>query len=389
MRVAYVTSYDAADLDAFNGSAYWVAECMRRQSIEVDLIGPLRKDAHRYAVGIKHRVYERLLHRRYDWQRDPLRVRAFGREIAAKLAERPADAVLSGVSPGSQPVAYLECREPIVIWTDATFAAAARQNRETLRLLARETRRAAYANERAALERAALVIYLSEWAAESARDAYDIPESKVEVLPFGPALEIEHGPDDVGRLIDARPSEPCRLLLVGTKWRGKGADVAVEVTRRLNRSGLRTELDLVGCTPPPGATLPEYVHVHGFLRKSSQADLERLRHLYGAAHFFILPTRAEAFGVAFCEASAYGVPSVAPDVGGVASAVRSGHNGVLFTEGAGPEEYASVILETVADPARYRALARASFAEYQTRLNWTSIGRRLNTLLERVVASSS
>jgi glycosyltransferase involved in cell wall biosynthesis len=139
---------------------------------------------------------------------------------------------------------------------------------------------------------------------------------------------------------------------------------------------------------PPEATLPECVHVHGFLRKSSQADLERLRHLYGAAHFFTLPTRAEAFGVAFCEASAYGVPSLAPDIGG-SRAVRSGHNGVLFAEATGPEEYASVILETVADPPCYRALARAAFAEYQTRLNWTSIGRRLNTLLERVVASSS
>jgi hypothetical protein len=69
MRAAYVTGYDAADLDVFNGSAYWVAKCMRRQSIDVDLIGPLRNDAHRYAVGIKHRLYERLLHRRYDWQR--------------------------------------------------------------------------------------------------------------------------------------------------------------------------------------------------------------------------------------------------------------------------------------------------------------------------------
>src|SRR5438105_8901856 len=327
MRVAYATSYNAADPDAFNGSAYWVVECMRRQSIEVDLLGPLRTDAHRYAVGIKYRLYTRLLHRRYDWQRDPLSVRAFGREIAAKLTERPADLVLSGVSPGSQPVAYLECREPIVIWTDATFAGAARQNRENLRRLARETRRAAYANERAALERAALVIYLSEWAAESAREAYDLDESEVEVLPFGPALEIEHGADDVGRLIDARPAEPCRLLLVGTKWWGKGADVAVEVARRLNRSGLRTELDLVGCTPPAGETLPEWAHVHGFLGKSSPADLELLRRMYAAAHFFILPTRAEAFGVVFSEASAYGVPSLARDVGGVASAVRNGRNG--------------------------------------------------------------
>jgi glycosyltransferase involved in cell wall biosynthesis len=171
---------------------------------------------------------------------------------------------------------------------------------------------------------------------------------------------------------------------------GKSADVAVKVARRLNRSGLRTELDLVGCMPPPGASVPECVHVHGFLRKSSQADLELFRHLYGVAHFFLLPTRGEAFGVVFSEASAYGVPSFAPDVGGVASAMRSGRNGVLFAEGTGPEEYASVILERVADPARYRALARAALAEYQTRLNcWTSIGRRLNTLLERVVASSS
>jgi nicotinamide-nucleotide amidase len=57
-----------------------MAECLRRRSFEVDLVGPLGNH-HRYVIGAKLRIYEKLLRQRYNRERDPLRVRAWGREM--------------------------------------------------------------------------------------------------------------------------------------------------------------------------------------------------------------------------------------------------------------------------------------------------------------------
>ncbi len=379
-RIAFVTIYDASDLDAFNGVGYWMAECLRRRSFDVDLVGPLGNH-HRYVIGAKLRIYENLLKQRYNRERDPLRVRAWGREIAAHLERQPADLVLSGVSLGSQPIAYLECSQPIVIWTDGTFAAASQQRRDNLSRLSRETRRSALANEAAALERCTLAIYTSEWAAQSARDVYGLDTSKVHVLPLGPNLEIEHDAADVERYVAARTDDVCRLLLVGTKWHGKGADIAIDAASDLNRRGLRTELDIVGCVPPPGTTVPDFVRLHGFLHKGVSGEAQTLRALYQNAHFLIMPTRAEAFGAVTCEANAFGVPALVTDVGGVSSALRNGRNGWLVPYEADGPDYADLVLKAMEDRGRYAALAASSFEEYRSRLNWDAIGTRFSELV--------
>ena len=50
-------------------------------------------------------------------------VRDYARQIARQLAKLDVDIVFSPQSPNSQPIAYLDCRQPIVTWTDAPWAA--------------------------------------------------------------------------------------------------------------------------------------------------------------------------------------------------------------------------------------------------------------------------
>jgi glycosyltransferase involved in cell wall biosynthesis len=388
MRAAYVTSYDATDPDAFNGIGWWIGDCMVRAGLDVDFLGPLG-GRHGYVIGSKRRYYERSPRRTYNVERDPRRVRKYSREIAIKLSERPAEVVLSGVSPGSQPVAYLEVDVPIVVWTDATFAAAMTQNRENLVRLAPQSRRGGYRNERAMVARCDLLVFSSDWAARTAREMYDLPEDFVHVIPFGPSLEIEHGRAEVERMVAGRQADVCRLLLVATRWRAKGADVAVEATRELNDRGLRTELDIVGCAPPAGTEPPPYVRLNGFLHKGDPLELARLRRFYREAHLLILPTRAEACPTVISEANAFGVPAAVTNVGGVPTALRDGINGMTFPEEAGGAEFADYVLELMGDPDRYRALARSSFAEYESRLNWSTSGARLRALLEELVERGS
>ena len=85
-----------------------------------------------------------------------------------------------------------------------------------------------------------------------------------------------------------------------------------------------------------------------------------------------MPTRAEAFGLIFCEASAFALPSLATAVGGVPAAVVDGRNGKLFPMEAGADAYCSFVQDLFCNYARYRDLAPSSFDEYTIRLNWRS-----------------
>jgi glycosyltransferase involved in cell wall biosynthesis len=63
-------------------------------------------------------------------------------------------------------------------------------------------------------------------------------------------------------------------------------------------------------------------------------NAETLRRLYQQADLFVLPTRAECFGIAAVEALASGCPVVMSDIGGARDIVENGRNGWLITPDA-------------------------------------------------------
>jgi glycosyltransferase involved in cell wall biosynthesis len=86
--------------------------------------------------------------------------------------------------------------------------------------------------------------------------------------------------------------------------------------------------------------------------------------------FLLLPTRAECFGLVFCEAAAFGVPSVSADTGGVRGAVHEGKNGFLLPPDANGKIYAEKITELWNDRAAYLHLRESARNLFETTLNW-------------------
>ena len=129
------------------------------------------------------------------------------------------------------------------------------------------------------------------------------------MVPFGANLDELPAGD-----IWTRRAE-CSLVFVGVTWFEKGADVAVEAARILRSRGVPVVLHVVGVAPPEG--LPEHA-IRQVPRLPAQADpgeYARLTALVATADFLILPTRFDAFGIVFCEAAAYGTPSIARQTG--------------------------------------------------------------------------
>ena len=257
----------------------------------------------------------------------------------------------------------------MVFWTDATFGSMLGFY-ESFDNLAPPSLRRGWEVERAALERAALAVYSSDWAAASAVRDHGADPARVRVLSLGANLEFIPTPTESRALIERRIRPgPCRLLLVGVDWKRKGVAIAVGAFEELRRLGVASQLQIAGCRPPAGTVLPEGVEIVGFVDKNTRAGQERLGMLYREADFFILPSRAEAYGVAYCEAAAFGLPCLATAVGGVPSIIRRGENDELFSLDAGPADYTRWIAEVWQQPARYRALANGSLDAYHERLN--------------------
>lgn len=382
VNVAYVTVHDPSDLRKGAGVAYYMARALAAQSLSLTYVGPLES---RFSLSkvtkIPKGFYVIALRRNYDRARSPLLARSYARKVARYLSSvHSVDAILS---PSTIPIGYLSADRPIVFWVDATFAGALNFYPEYTNL-PRSNIEAGHALEQAALDRASLAIYTSDWAARTAIEYYGVDPRKIEVVPFGANVDRDFTEDEVARFIDQRPPGVCNLVFVGADWTRKGGDVALEVTRRLNNSGVRTRLTVIGAMPQLPEDLRHLVRAVGFVAKSTDEPSPIVR-LVSESHFLILPSRADFSPHAICEANALGVPSLTTDVGGIPTLVKDEVNGRMFDVQASPDEYCRYVRMLLGDYDRYRQLAESSFREYQARLNWNASCRTVKNLLESVV----
>lgn len=375
MKAAYVTTYDSSDVHAWSGLGYHISACLELGGITVERIGPLARRVH--PLSRARQLEAKLQRQGYPLDRDPHVTRAYSAEVGRRLRSVTCDVVFS---PGTIPIAHLDNGRPLAFWADATFAAML-QFYPDFRSLSKRAIRVGSDLDARALDRAGVAFYTSEWASRSAVEDHGADPRKVEVVPFGANMPISYGRDEVADIVRRRPSDSCRLLFVGVDWTRKGGDRAVDVARILNDRGLPTELHVVGSAPDPPIELPPWVHLHGFVDKSTEAGGALMRRLFEASHVLIHPATAEAFGVVFCEAAGHGVISLASRVGGIPSAVREGSTGALFDVSASSEEYADHVWRLLEDRVLYERRALAAFDEYQTSLSWEAQAKRVRARL--------
>jgi glycosyltransferase involved in cell wall biosynthesis len=110
----------------------------------------------------------------------------------------------------------------------------------------------------------------------------------------------------------------------------------------------------------------------GYVSKRTVEGRGLLSELLRSSHFLILPTRAECSAIVFCEASAFGLPIVTTDTGGISTYVRHDVNGIRFPLSADAEEYSERIYRLFHDRSAYEAMSLNGWNEFQSRLNWES-----------------
>jgi glycosyltransferase involved in cell wall biosynthesis len=382
MNLAYVTVFDATDIRNWSGLDRYIWESLAAQGENVELVGSLkhprsfgRKIRKFWGSTIERKIFSHL------WDVDT--AKGYAHDAASRIATSAADAILS---PSPIPIAYLERKEPLFLWTDAPFCGLldfypefAREN------MCSASVKAGLEIDRAVLERCTLAIYSSDWAAQSAINYHGIPAEKVKVIPFGANIQGSPDRDQIQKIIDERSRQCLRLLFIGVDWERKGGATALAAAKAVHERGVEVELTIVGCQPPEGEAVPDFVKCLGFIGKDTPEGRAALNHLLAESHILIVPSQAECYGLVFAEAHAFGVPCAATGVGGIPTIVKDGVTGRLFTLEASPEIWADWLCQTFNAPGRYREMAMAAYARYHDLLNWDVAGREVDRLIRECI----
>ncbi len=376
MRLAFVSIDDPEDVHQWSGTPHFVLNELRRQGIDVEVIGPLKRPF-KYLFA-PYQILARLIGKRVQIDRHEIALLSFARQIKSLIAGKSFDAIFTL---SSIPIARLDTGLPIVFWTDAVFEGLVDYYPGPwVNPLASE-RANGHRQEQAGIQRSSYAIYASDWAREMALTHYQTMPERIEVIEFGANLPIEHDIAEVEAMVAARRNKECILLFIGIDWVRKGGSIAFETAKLLNSRGIKTTLKVVGCEAPAAP----FVEQLGFIDKSTPEGRDQFRELLRTSSFLIFPTRAEAAGIVSCEASAYALPVITTQTGGVTNYVKNDENGFCLPLEAKPDEYADLIERLVMNETAYHDLSLRSFARYRTLLNWNVAITRLVQFLKKAV----
>ena len=383
MRIAFLANeyLHPDNARSWSGLPYYMKQGLEAAGLDIVTLQP--KETRLMQPWVRFLYWRWLRGKRYLRYCNLRLLKSYGWQFQRELGAVAVDAI---ISPSTWFLAYLQTKLPVFLWTDACFAGMVNFY-GSFSNMAPPSIRLGHAIEWRALHRCTRAIYSSLWAADLARQCYDMEPEKICIIPFGGNLKNPPTLEEATGFVQRRALNECNLLFIGVDWDRKGADIAVETFEALLRAGVAARLTVVGCTPPRDRRLPAGVEVIPFIVKETAEGRRRLHGIFQRSHFFIMPSRAEAFGLVFPEANAFGVPCLAANVGGISSIITNGVNGQLFPREAGGAQYADYILQTMSNPARYRELGVRSAQEAVTRFSWEVAGRRVARLIGEVSAS--
>ena len=163
----------------------------------------------------------------------------------------------------------------------------------------------------------------------------------------------------------------------------KGLDRAIRATAA-SRSNF--ELVVVGGNARPGSdSRVSRANAASAIACTSSARRSDSPAFFQASDAFVLPSRAEIWGVTVIEAMACGIPPIVSAAVGSSTAVEDGADGFVFPAEADPTQIAAVFDRVVGDPDLRRSMAhrcRATALRYSVEAH----GRLVEQDLEEIVA---
>jgi glycosyltransferase involved in cell wall biosynthesis len=378
-KIAYITETSIDDKHAWSGTAHYVYKALQKYGHTVIALGPKQPKFTGFICKIINQLSLKIFNKRFDYRHSKIYSKAFGRLFTNELKNIDYDIIV--VCGGTEYGAYLKTIKPIYYILDRTIEGALNYHTILTNLLAFSQKQSIETDKKAMLE-SRKVFFSSLWAANHAQSLYKLNESKIGILPFG--ANLDKIPTALDVLI-AKDLTTVKLLLIGTYWNNKGADIAVNALNHLLKNNIKATLTVVGCLPP-NVIINDALTIIPFVDKNSKEGIKQLWELYLSHHFFILPTRFDCTPIVFCEASAFGLPILTANTGGVAGHLKEGVNGFIIDYEDKGIAYAKKIISVISSPEGYNKLCASTRQCYDEILNWDTWSNTFTQEVERSIS---
>ncbi|MGH7643807.1 MAG: glycosyltransferase family 4 protein [Candidatus Dormibacteria bacterium] len=175
-----------------------------------------------------------------------------------------------------------------------------------------------------------------------------------------------------------------RVGVLARLHQSKGVDIAILALA--TPAGRRLTLS-IGGTGPELASLVDLAYSSGVAdRVNFLGDVTDRDHFFAGCDLAWVPSRAEPFGLAACEAMSSGLPVVASRVGGLTDILDPPRAG-LVVGAANPAALASVSAGLLDDPGRYAALSAAGADRIRRRFSAARMGALTRGVYREVTGS--
>ncbi len=374
MRVLYLAEGDAETWDSWSGCSKSLVDHLRAQGHEVicgdaDLYG-----AERLLTAL--RCFSPV--RKRWWSRYHLGAAGFAaRSRRANAIVRATPGIDLIIQAGATFRLEGPLPAPYVLYCDSNieFArAGAESGHSDATFLEEREFRAVRARERAIYEGAAMILTFSERLRRSFLEAFGLPADRVRAIFVGANFPIDRVPAVPAR----REGRGPVVLFLGRAFHRKGGDLLLRAFAKARARVPDARLLIVGPdTLPPELQTPQPgVEFIGFVDKGTEAGAERLQRAYAEARVFCLPTRFEAFGVAFLEAMHYELPCIGPSAWAVPEIIEPGVTGLLIPP-EDEERLADALVDLLSDPVRAERMGLAGKRRLEELFTWPRVAERL------------
>jgi glycogen synthase len=237
--------------------------------------------------------------------------------------------------------------------------------------------------ERRLTARADRVIACSEHMRREVGDLFNVPMSKVDMIPNEVDSSVLGGDGGGG----ARRWQGPLILFAGRLEYEKGVQTVLEALPSIERRVPGVGLVVAGAGTYR-ASLEQRardIGLDGQVRFAGFVEEADLRSLYRSAALVVVPSLYEPFGLVALEAMASGAPVVAADTGGLREIVEHESTGLRFRPDD-PRALADAAVRVLTDPDLARRLAAEARRALAGRRSWAGVAARTVETYRRAIA---
>lgn len=378
--ILYITSRNARDKRTWSGTMYYMGQSLQIYAGEVVYAGPYEpRFLLFYLKGIR-KLTHWIFGKKFLIPYSILLTYCYKYYFNQKIKKYNPDIIFAGSSVPE--ISRINAKCPIINLNDITFELLIDRYENFTNLTRFSIRKGEYV-EKMSYANSEVLIFSSQWAANSAYNHYNIPKEKVRVISFGANIDKIPGREE----IFAKDTDSFNILFLGVDWIRKGGNIVYDCYKHLKHNNQNVTLTIIGCDPPVDKDDTDLTIIP-FLNKNKPDDFEKLYHIMLKMHVLFVPSRFDCTPIAFCEASAFGLPVLSTDVGGIASVVVNNVNGFTLPLDSGKIEFSEIISKFIADTDYYKKMAISSRDYYESNLSWEQWGKKLNEIMDELLLRS-